>query len=598
MGGRGRKATWTETSGGSAAATPVISLELHGSLEQEAPPAPPSPGAMARPTKARRGSEDVNMGRRDASPVVLADVSMGGQDASPVVLMNADGPPVPLYARAPPLEAIAGWRLCVKGFGRGCPCCGDIEEVLQRTGSNAGRRGWRGALQKATALDAQALCREVSAGGEGGTGNGAFVDTHCHLEEVLQAVRRHTVAPSLNKSFTALTSTELRHWRTLGWVQDATSEDAAEEEASASSQAVPPNPMWEKSWVDLLPEEREAAEALGYEVESWDRNQWLLPRFRSWRSLSDEMRGHLAVLGEDEATWDHWSGGGCDSSGGSIVNCNDLRRWDVLSKVEQVAAEALGFTEGTWNSEEMADVDSTIRELFGPGFEGCVTQGCDADSLENAAMLARAHPKVFVSFGCHPKAAWSYDDELEQKLISMAKSCGSKTVAWGEFGLDYSHPHYGRLLGNRRRQKKVFIRQLQFAISMGYPLVVHSRAADRDTLRIMQQYVPKNWKVHVHSFRGSVEFMEALLENFEQAYIGVPGIVTMVDPDAHELCRRCPLERMVLETDAPYLPLNGHFLSHPGLVPEIIQRVSELKGRPVAEVFTVMRENARTIYGI
>jgi len=323
--------------------------------------------------------------------------------------------------------------------------------------------------------------------------------------------------------------------------------------------------------------------------------------------MTPEMREQLTALGESQETWDDWrkgatGGGGEASSSGSssrgVVDTNDLRRWDALSFKEQEAARALGFSEGTWNSEEMADLEGVIREYFTPVFEGCITQGCDLESLEDAAMLAQRHPKVYVSFGCHPKSAWCYDDAFEEKMLAAARACGKKTVAWGEFGLDYSHPWFGKIAGNRRKQKEVFARQLKLAVSLGYPLVIHSRAADRDTMRMLLRFVPRHWKVHIHSFRGSVQFMEALIRVYENAYFGIPGIVTMADPHAQELARRCPLERVVLETDGPYLPLNGEFVSHPGLIPHIVNKVAELKGRPVKEVYTVTRENARHVYGI
>uniref|UniRef100_A0A7S3GUP9 Uncharacterized protein n=1 Tax=Spumella elongata TaxID=89044 RepID=A0A7S3GUP9_9STRA len=136
------------------------------------------------------------------------------------------------------------------------------------------------------------------------------------------------------------------------------------------------------------------------------------------------------------------------------------------------------------------------------------------------------------------------------------------------------------------------------AIPLGYPLVVHSRAADRDTLRVLRRKVPRDWKMHIHSFRGSIQFMEAMIEEFPNAYIGLPGIVTMADPDAQELCRRCPLEKLLLETDSPYLPLMGHTYSHPGLIPEVIRKVAELKAVPEREVAAMMRRNVRAVYGI
>lgn len=411
------------------------------------------------------------------------------------------------------------------------------------------------------------------------------MDTHCHLEEVLQAFRRHAVAPTLNKDLKDFTDAERSHWRTLGWLQEPGSTSGGWE-----------NPIWDRFWSKLSAAESEAASFLGYDSSSWDRNEWVLPRKTSWNELTEDMRRALEVLGESAASWDHWQAG--DGTAGPVVNSNDMRDWTDLTAAERVAAAALGFTEATWNSEEVADVRESLAALCGPGFEGCVTQGCDADSIEGAVRLTLAHPKVFVSFGCHPKAAWSYDAAFEAQLLEAMRVCGPKVLAWGEFGLDYSHPGFGPDAGNRRQQKEVFVRQLQLAIARGLPLVIHSRCADADTLRIMQRWVPCDWRVHVHSFRGSVQLMQALLAKWQNAYIGIPGIVTLNDPHANELCMQCPLDRLVVETDAPYLPLQGTYFSHPGLVPEILLKVAEIKGIPPHEVFAAARENARSVYRI
>ncbi|CAE7587383.1 TATDN2 [Symbiodinium pilosum] len=247
----------------------------------------------------------------------------------------------------------------------------------------------------------------------------------------------------------------------------------------------------------------------------------------------------------------------------------------------------------------MADIHGVVDLHFGEGFEGCITQGCDAESLPLAKQLALSHPLVFVSFGCHPKSAWFYNDEFEATLMSYIKSCGNKVVGFGEFGLDFSHPYYGPDEQNRQTQREVFARQLQLAVKLSMPLVIHSRDADQDTLELMRARVPNTHKVHIHSHRGTLSFMKQMLEEWSHAYIGMPGILTMdEDEHAQELVRQCPLERMLVETDAPYLPIKGHWLSHPGLIPEVVAKVAELKGLDLRKVATALRENAHALYGI
>lgn len=246
----------------------------------------------------------------------------------------------------------------------------------------------------------------------------------------------------------------------------------------------------------------------------------------------------------------------------------------------------------------MADLGGTITDLFGSDFEACVTQGCDEDSIDYAKNLCLAHPKVFAAFGIHPKGCYTYNDRLEARLLQAIEECGRKVLAFGEFGLDYSHPHYGRLQTNRRLQKQVFERQLRLAVDRGYPLVLHSRGADRDTLRILKKHVPYDWKVHMHSYRGSVQTLEAMLECWRHFYVGFSGLITMQDSDVQDLCKRCPLEKILLETDAPYLPINNVNFSHCGQIPEIAEKVAQIKGCSIEEVMEASRINCFAMYGI
>ena len=387
-----------------------------------------------------------------------------------------------------------------------------------------------------------------------------------------------------------LTPKEVEHWKTLEWIPDG---DQA---------GIKRGKHWDLMWWQLWPRQRKAAEALGYSESSWNENQWLLPRRAGWWDLDATMRRHLEDLGETEELWDGWTkpepiSGQSEEVVAQMNASGESRLWSQLSRKQQQAATALGLTPSTWNMEEMADVSEVIAQLFPPGFEGCVTQGCDEESFETAKDLALSHPLVYASFGCHPKAAWSYNEDFEASMLAYMDACGEKVVAFGEFGLDFSHPFFGPNEENRERQREVFVRQLEVAIGRDMPLVIHSREAESDTFRIMCATVPRDWKVHLHSYRGSIPHMKEMLAEFHQMYIGMPGILTMNDHHAQELVRQCPLERMLVETDAPYLPVEGHWLSHPGLIPTIMASVATLKGVEMHHVSTVLRENARTVYG-
>merc|ERR1711871_1141054 len=119
-------------------------------------------------------------------------------------------------------------------------------------------------------------------------------------------------------------------------------------------------------------------------------------------------------------------------------------------------------------------------------------------------------------------------------------------------------------------------------VKHGFAMVLHLRGAERDSVRMLKRFVPRHWKMHIHSFRGTLPFLDSILNNFDNAYIGVSGLITMFDGEVQLLCERCPIDRMILETDAPYLPLNGTYFSHPGQIPLIAQKVEELQGGRVS----------------
>ncbi|CAE7233291.1 TATDN2 [Symbiodinium necroappetens] len=476
-------------------------------------------------------------------------------------------------------------RFCRFGRGRGCNCCGvDLAELGLVSATSVNRKWHQDASRTEPFLSH--CCTSWS--------GMPYVDVHCHLEDVVQEIRRRQAVPSLNKEPGDLTDKELALWTELGWMEVETTEAAA------------PGRHWTQTWGQLSVSQRNAASSLGYTETSWNRNKWLLPRL-SWEELETNTRSLLVALGETQRSWDGWSPQSWKTQSVDSGEARHLARmralsedrpWTELTPSQRKAAAALGFTKEIWMFEDTADLHTVVDVHFGAGFEGCITQGCDVESLPMAKYLALSHPMVFVTFGCHPKAAWFYTDEFEATLLSYIKACGEKVVGFGEFGLDFSHPYFGPDEDNRQQQREVFVRQLELAVSLSMPLVIHSREADADTLKLMRGRVPKAHKVHVHAHRGSISFMKQLLAEWSQLYIGMPGILTMEDAHAKELVRQCPLERMVVETDAPYLPVQGHWLSHPGLIPEVIAKVAELKGMDLRHVAMTLRANATALYGI
>jgi len=211
--------------------------------------------------------------------------------------------------------------------------------------------------------------------------------------------------------------------------------------------------------------------------------------------------------------------------------------------------------------------------------------------------------RVYAAFGIHPTNFETYTPEAHAKLEAALDECGPQGIAWGECGLDY----YRRWLdvendpAVKEHMCDVFARQARFAVRRGLPLVVHSRDAEDDTLRVLRECVPPEHPVYLHSFMGSLEMMTAFLDGWSQGYVGIAGCVTyQAAGHLWELAEALPLGRLLLETDGPYMapvPHRGEE-SHPGHVPWIAAGVAKAKGLRTDEVLAAGHANFLRFYGL
>lgn len=226
-------------------------------------------------------------------------------------------------------------------------------------------------------------------------------------------------------------------------------------------------------------------------------------------------------------------------------------------------------------------------------YAGCITISCDPDSIGPATALL-ANPEVYAAFGIHPHDAKAYGDGLEARLLAAHRH--PKAVAWGEIGLDY---HYDS--SPRDVQREAFIRQIRQGVALGKPLIIHTREAEEDTLAILEAEAPREWRIHVHCFTSSPAMAGRLLAHFPNLCLGLTGIVTFKNAqDLQTVAKSTPLDRLLLETDGPYLapvPFRGQ-PAHPGHIPLIAAKIAELKGVTLEEVYRAARENTRKLYGI
>ena len=175
-----------------------------------------------------------------------------------------------------------------------------------------------------------------------------------------------------------------------------------------------------------------------------------------------------------------------------------------------------------------------------------ITIGCDIEEIYKAVDIANRFDNVFASVGFHPYDVKDLDlDKI--KLLKELATQHKKVVAIGETGLDYY-----RDITPKKKQWEFFEKQIELAKELGLPVVVHSRNADKDTIKILEQYKPFENTGIIHCFGGDIEMMERSVDlGF---YISFAGNITY--PKANrlrEVLKRTPLDRLLLETDSPFL---------------------------------------------
>ena len=240
---------------------------------------------------------------------------------------------------------------------------------------------------------------------------------------------------------------------------------------------------------------------------------------------------------------------------------------------------------------EGEDLFETITKSKQHGIEKIITIAVSPDNLKKVRDLCQSHENVFGSQGVHPHDAKSFDPNCLQEIQDHLSS--EKILAVGEIGLDYYYEH-----SDREIQKKVFEQQLQLAADNDYPVIIHTRDAEEDTLRILQQEMSKHsFTGLIHCFTASQYFADAVLEL--GLYISLSGIVTFKNArELQEITKTIPLDRLLVETDAPYLapvPHRGK-RNEPAFTRHTAEFLADLKGIPFHEFAKITTQNAQQVF--
>jgi TatD DNase family protein len=233
---------------------------------------------------------------------------------------------------------------------------------------------------------------------------------------------------------------------------------------------------------------------------------------------------------------------------------------------------------------DRADV---LERAWAAGVERVVVIGESRTSAKAAVTLAAAEPRLRATAGVHPHDAQQWSPEAEAWLREIVRD--SRVVAVGETGLDYHYDH-----SPRPQQHEAFEAQLELAAQAGKPAVIHARDADDDVAGILSAH-PRVTAI-LHSFSSGLGLLRAGL--VLSHYVSFSGMVTFKNWRLDDAIRETPLDRLLLETDGPYLapvPHRGK-RNEPAFVRHVAQRIAAVRGLPVEELVAATGENARRVF--
>ena len=238
-----------------------------------------------------------------------------------------------------------------------------------------------------------------------------------------------------------------------------------------------------------------------------------------------------------------------------------------------------------------ADREALLASLPEKGIGLLMNPGCSLESSRSACALARQYEGIYAAVGSHPDAADEVNEEVLEEYRKLCK-LNPKVKAIGEIGLDY---HYEDI--PRELQQKAFRAQMALAAELDLPVIVHERDAHADGMDIVREFPAVKGVFHCYS--GSAEMAKQLVEL--GWYIGFTGVLTFKNArKAVETAAAIPLERIVLETDCPYMaptPFRGK-RNDPGYLYRMSEQLAQIRGLPLEEIRRITFENGKRLYRI
>jgi TatD DNase family protein len=235
-------------------------------------------------------------------------------------------------------------------------------------------------------------------------------------------------------------------------------------------------------------------------------------------------------------------------------------------------------------------LDTVLSHAAAAGVHGMITISTGMQDAQACIAVARGRANVRCTVGVHPNEVAQND--LDQLTLLRGLQSAEEVLALGEIGLDY---HYG--LEQRERQHRAFEMQLQIALDCGKPIVIHCRDAHEDCLAILRDF--PSVRGVFHCFTGTAPQAQEILD--AGYWLGYTGPITFKKSDAlREAVRLTPLDRLLVETDAPYLtpePMRKQKINEPALVVHVAAMAAKIKGIDLAELDARTTQNVAQFFG-
>lgn len=238
------------------------------------------------------------------------------------------------------------------------------------------------------------------------------------------------------------------------------------------------------------------------------------------------------------------------------------------------------------------DREAVLQKVIQSGVSPIINVGASIESTKEAIELAKSHDYIYAAVGVHPSDIEGLDEENFQWLRTQTSY--EKTVAIGEIGLDY---YWDKEPEVQKAQRHWFGRQLELAREVELPVIIHSRDAAEDTVKVMKEHNAQELSGVIHCYSYSKEMAKEFVKM--GYFIGVGGVVTFKNAKKLvETVQEIPIENILLETDCPYMAPEPHrgTRNDSSNIPFIIEKIAEIKGISKEDVERITEENAYRLF--